>query len=148
MHRGVGENNESNSIVSRHVESLIKTRLTSLSNESLSSPCPAPDCLGWQVSKTHTKFQRSRLVCNFCDFTYCSSCRAPFHYNCGCKQVLRVAQRWADWLRTDREKYLRDVGVEAEKEVHGTPISSQASSRGRGISCEIMSFVSKMWSKS
>ena len=115
MHRDVGENNESNSIVSRHVESLVKVRLTSLSNESLSSPCPAPDCLGWQVSKTYTKFQRSRLLCGFCGFTYCSSCRAPFHYNCGCKQVLRVAQRWADWLRADREKYLRDVGVEARK---------------------------------
>jgi len=68
--------------------------------------CPTPGCGNWIIPADITR--KERCHCSACHASFCSLCKAPYHYGCDCATVRQIQQKWMEWVRTGRMRYNRD----------------------------------------
>ena len=39
---------------------------------------------------------------------FCSLCRKPYHYHCGCSEVPKFQERWIEWISGGRDRFHKD----------------------------------------
>jgi len=68
--------------------------------------CPTPGCGNWLIS--HDISKQERCKCEACCTVFCSLCRKPYHYHCGCSEVPKFHERWIEWITGGRDRYHKD----------------------------------------
>jgi len=68
--------------------------------------CPTPGCGNWIIPADITR--KERCYCSACHASFCSLCKAPYHYGCDCATVRVIQQRWMEWVTSGRMRYNRD----------------------------------------
>jgi len=77
---------------------LLKCALTNMTNVVV---CPAPGCKNY----IEVPSKEIYMVPCSCGKTFCSICKADYHYRVSCEDLVKLFQNWLQWCSHNREAY-------------------------------------------
>ena len=72
--------------------------------------CPNGRC-GYWVEPTRP-LEKQKVDCPKCLTAFCTLCKRPYHYRCGCDDVMTITKQWLEWQQHGREPYLTHMAQE------------------------------------
>jgi hypothetical protein len=66
--------------------------------------CPKQNCK-WMV-EAFDPTERIRVICQSCQYEFCSLCNEPYHYRTACREVAVMLERWMSWCTRGMRKII------------------------------------------
>ena len=77
--------------------------------------CPRANC-SW-IAELQDPNERFRVVCQLCQYQFCSLCNQQYHYRTQCQQIIQITQQWFTWCQTGSSLFLSSLLIHLSRRI-------------------------------